>query len=114
MLAIELYKNLADDTRLRCLLLILSQHELCVCELISALEVSQPKVSRHLALLKSAGLIVGRKQKQWVFYRLSPSLPSWVKQTLSLTLDNNSEVIQPNLQLLNDMGDRPKRQSTCC
>lgn len=111
---IEFYKCLADETRLKCLLLIQHQSELCVCELMAALEESQPKISRHLALLRKAGLLSDRKQAQWVFYQISPSLTDWCKQVLQLSLKQNSTFINSNLKKLSAMGDRPERQSSCC
>ncbi|MNV65706.1 HTH-type transcriptional repressor AseR [compost metagenome] len=53
----EVSKSLADETRLRATLLIASQGELCVCELMFGLEDSQPKISSHLALLRGSGLL---------------------------------------------------------
>lgn len=83
--ALSLFKCMADETRLLCLLLIEREGELCVCELMSALEVSQPKVSRHLAQLRSCGLLEDRREAQWVYYRLSKELPKWVTELLSST-----------------------------
>jgi ArsR family transcriptional regulator len=109
------YKNLADDIRLKSILLIAKEGELCVCELMTALdEPSQPKISRHLALLKSAGLLLTRKQKQWVFYAINPGVPAWAQQVITLTLNDNLAFITPNLQALNKMGDRPTRVASCC
>ncbi len=65
---------LSDETRLRCLLLIEHQQELCVCELMKAIDEIQPKVSRHLAQLRRCDLLVDRRQGQWVFYRINPAL----------------------------------------
>lgn len=111
----EFYKNLADDIRLKSILLIAKEGELCVCELMAALdESSQPKVSRHLALLKSAGLLITRKQKQWIFYAINPDIPVWAQQVIKLTLTDNLAFITPNLQALNKMGDRPTRAVSCC
>ncbi|WP_085297788.1 metalloregulator ArsR/SmtB family transcription factor [Cognaticolwellia mytili] len=111
----EFYKNLADDIRLKSVLLIAKEGELCVCELMAALsEPSQPKISRHLAQLKKAGLLVTRKQKQWVFYALSSDTPSWSQQIIALTLAENLTFITPNLNALNQMGDRPTRAANCC
>src|SRR5690606_16643645 len=62
----EVYKALADDIRLTSLLLIQEKGELCVCELMAALEESQPKISRHLAQLRKSGLLIDKRQKQWV------------------------------------------------
>ena len=55
------FKMLADSTRLRCLLLMQAEGELCVCELTHALNLSQPKISRHLAHLREAGVLVARR-----------------------------------------------------
>ena len=72
---IQFYKCLSDETRLRCLMLIENEGELCVCELTEALAESQPKVSRHLAQLRQCELLLDRKQGQWVYYRINPTLP---------------------------------------
>ena len=114
MKPLVLFKSLADDTRLRCMLLIKDQGELCVCELMEALDQGQPKVSRNLALLRSDNLLQGSKQGQWVYYSLHPDLPSWVSDLLETTLSNAPETIADNLDSLNKMGDRPQRQSLCC
>lgn len=77
----------ADETRRRILLLLLAQGELCVCDLFGALELPQPKVSRHLAVLRDADLVVSRKHGTWVHYRLSPELPLWAVQILGALAD---------------------------
>nr|AAC69642.1 ArsR [Pseudomonas aeruginosa PAO1] len=82
----EVFKCLADETRVRATLLIVDQGELCVCELMCALADSQPKISRHLAQLRSAGLLLDRRQGQWVYYRLNPALPAWIHEVLQVTL----------------------------
>src|SRR5437899_12975246 len=63
-----LFKTLADPTRLR-LLNLLACGETCVCELTGTLRVVQPKVSRHLAHLKRAGLVEARRNGNWTHYR---------------------------------------------
>ena len=65
----EVYKALADKTRLHMLALV-AQEELCVCELVAVLGLSQPAVSQHLRKLRQAGLLKERKSAQWVFYRM--------------------------------------------
>jgi ArsR family transcriptional regulator len=58
--------------------MLLQEHgELCVCELIQALNRSQPHVSHHLAKLRKEGIIQDRRQGLWVHYRLHPDLPDW-------------------------------------
>ena len=109
-----LFKCLADATRARLTLLILREGELCVCELIHALDDSQPKISRHLAQLRSCGLLQDRRQGQWVYYRINPALPAWVTQVLDTTLQANQPWLQNDALRLDAMGDRPQRVSNCC
>lgn len=110
----EVFKCLADETRLRMTLLIEREEELCVCELTCAMEQSQPKVSRHLALLRNSGLLADRRQGQWVYYRLHPNLPSWVREVLTVTQQANSGWLAKQTQRLRVMGDRPTRAAACC
>ncbi|TBL76913.1 transcriptional regulator [Obesumbacterium proteus] len=79
---LQLFKNLSDETRLGIVLLLREMGELCVCDLCTALEQSQPKISRHLAMLRESGLLLDRKQGKWVYYRLSPHMPSWAAQVI--------------------------------
>ncbi|HEJ7040699.1 MULTISPECIES: metalloregulator ArsR/SmtB family transcription factor [Serratia] len=74
---LTLFKNLSEETRLTLVLLLRQAGELCVCELVSALEESQPKVSRHLAMLRESGLLIDRREGKWIYYRLSPHMPAW-------------------------------------
>ncbi len=76
-------KALADQTRLRILMLLTGKEELCVCELTQALELAQPKISRHLAILRESGLLLDRKSGLWVYYRLHPELTLWVLDVLA-------------------------------
>ncbi|AGP45042.1 metalloregulator ArsR/SmtB family transcription factor [Serratia plymuthica] len=74
---LKLFKNLSDDTRLNLVLLLRQAGELCVCELSGALDESQPKISRHLAMLRESSLLLDRREGKWIFYRLSPHMPAW-------------------------------------
>lgn len=114
LLPVAVFKCLADETRLRVMLLIAREGELCVCELTCALAASQPKISRHLAALRQCGLLQDRRQGQWVYYSLSKGLPEWVMQVMGATLQANAHWLDANLRQLNAMGDRPLRQSACC
>ena len=76
------FKMLADPTRLRCLMLMQSEGELCVCELTQALGIIQPKISRHLAILREEGMVKDRRAGHWVYYQLNPELPDWAKTIL--------------------------------
>jgi ArsR family transcriptional regulator len=70
---IEILKALADPLRLR-LLLVLMEKEMCVCQLMAVLRVSQPMVSRSLAILQRAGLLKDRKERKLKFYRLNEDM----------------------------------------
>ncbi len=67
----RLFRSFADRTRLR-LLRLMSGGEVCVCDLTAVLAMPQPKISRHLAYLRSAGLVLTRRQGTWIYYRLAP------------------------------------------
>ncbi len=111
---LSLFKCLADDTRLKTLLLIQQQGELCVCELTTALETSQPKVSRHLAQLRDCGLLNTRRDGQCIYYRLDEELRDWAVQILNVTADENPSVTRSCCQRLECMGDRPGRNRDYC
>jgi protein-tyrosine-phosphatase len=111
---ISFYKCLTDDIRLKTLMLTHYHGELCVCELMEALEEdSQPKVSRNLAVLKKSTLLSHRKHGQWVFYRINPELPIWAKAVIAQTTENNVKLIYSELQRLDKMKTRPDRVSFC-
>lgn len=69
---LTLFKALSDETRLR-ILKLLERGELCVCDMVAAFDMSQPKVSFHLATLKAAGLVKDRKEGRWMHYKLDDS-----------------------------------------
>ena len=110
----DVFKCLSDETRARATLLIASLGELCVCELMCALNDSQPKISRHLAQLRSNGMLLDRRQGQWVYYRLNPELPAWVHQILQSTLQANAQWLAENTLRLRNMNGRPVRDAVCC
>lgn len=67
----ELFKILGDPTRLRLAVLLAAQGETCVCELALALDEPDYKISRHLAVMRSARLVEARREGTWMYYRLS-------------------------------------------
>lgn len=67
-----MFRAFSDRTRLR-ILHLLRGGELCVCDLVNVLAVPQPKVSRHLAYLRKAGLVLARKEGLWMHYQLAPA-----------------------------------------
>lgn len=62
--------------------MIAREEKVCVAELTEALNESQPKISRHLALLRASGVVVDIRQGQWVFYRISDQLPGWMRKQI--------------------------------
>lgn len=112
MLPHQFFKLLSDETRVRCLLMIAREQRVCVGELTQALNESQPKISRHLALLRSSGVVVDTRQGQWVFYRLSDQLPGWMKKQIQGLVESNclKKEYQQDMQRLTEMESRPE----CC
>lgn len=69
---VSIFKALSDETRLR-IVKLLEHGELCVCDIVAALDLVQPKVSFHLSALKDAGLVRDRKEGKWIHYRFDES-----------------------------------------
>jgi len=112
--ATSLFQLLSDPTRLRCLLLMQAEGELCVCELTHALNLSQPKISRHLAALRDAGVVSSRRQGQWIYYRLHADLPAWARQVIDVTAAGVGErsPFADDRAVLAAMANRPG--TNCC
>jgi ArsR family transcriptional regulator len=109
-----LFRMLADPTRLRIIMLLTAEDELCVCELTHALDLSQPKTSRHLALLRESGLLQSRRAGQWMYYRINTALPGWAQSVLQHTLagNRNTPPFVEDHRVLAGMPNRPG--ATCC
>ncbi len=104
----NLFRALSDTTRLRTLLLLATEGELCVCELTHALEQSQPKISRHLAMLRDLGIVKTRRQGQWVLYSLHPELPDWAGRIVQTTAETLADaLVAEDRDRLHAMCDRP-------
>lgn len=74
----DVFSALGDKTRLKVLRL-LAREELCACELMTALDLTQPTTSHHLGILERSGLVASRREGRWVFYRLTdPQVESLV------------------------------------
>ncbi|EIC23262.1 ArsR/SmtB family transcription factor [Thiorhodovibrio frisius] len=79
------FAALANQTRLRILVLLAHAGELCVCELTQAIGVSQPHISRQLAQLRESTLVADRRAGTWIYYRIHPELPDWARRVLRET-----------------------------
>jgi len=100
---LQLFKTLSDETRLNLVLLLREKGELCVCELTSILREAQPKISRHLALLRDNGLLIDRRDGKWIHYRLSPHMPAWAAAVIEQAyLCKRGEILQLSQQTERD------------
>jgi ArsR family transcriptional regulator len=82
--AARFFKVLADEARLKTIWLLFHHEELCVCDIMAALGITQSKASRHLATLKHAGLVTDRKDGLWSHYALRPAQDELAKTHLAL------------------------------
>jgi ArsR family transcriptional regulator, arsenate/arsenite/antimonite-responsive transcriptional repressor len=107
--AARLFAALADATRLR-ILALLAGGEVCVCDIHESLGISQPKASRHLGLLRRAGLVETRREGLWVHYRLlrsSDPMPTAVVQAVIGTLPSIDTIRRDARKLQKATGCRP-------
>jgi ArsR family transcriptional regulator len=102
----RLFRALADSTRLR-LLNLIADREICVCYFVEILGLSQPKISRHLAYLRRAGIVAARRQGKWMHYRLALPKESAARGILLATLKHLRE--QAEMQR-----DVRRLGSACC
>lgn len=112
MLPHQFFKLLSDETRVRCLLLIAREEQVCVGEIAKALDESQPKVSRHLALLRSSGVVLDTREGLWVFYRLAGDLPGWMRRQIEDLVNSQclTAQYQQDIQRLAQI----KQHDNCC
>ena len=107
----QLFTILSDATRLRALMLIQAEGEVCVCEFTHALNESQPKISRHLAVMREAGVVDARREGTWMHYRIHPELPDWAKQTIESTHHRVGRLspFSADFEKLTEMNNRPEK-----
>jgi ArsR family transcriptional regulator len=101
-----LFRALADTTRLR-LLNLIADREICVCYFIEILKMSQPKISRHLAYLRKAGIVASRREGKWMHYRLTIPKDEVASRILRETLGHLREKIEMKR-------DVARLSSACC
>ena len=88
------FAMLADATRRRILALLVERPSLCVCEIVQALNLAQPRTSSHLAALRKAGLVRGRRKGLWVHYALANDMPAWQHTIIEALHDGMRETEQ--------------------
>lgn len=93
---------LADRTRRR-LLNLMREQEICVADFTEILDVSQPKISRHLAYLRNAGIVSARRDGKWIYYRIAEPEDMYAAQILQDTLEwlRSQERMQKDYEKLN-------------
>jgi ArsR family transcriptional regulator len=101
-----LFASLADNTRLR-LLNLMAGREVCVCFFVEILRQGQPKISRHLAYLRKAGIVAARREGKWMHYRISPPGEAAVANILAATLAS----LRTDKQMQADLA---KLDRACC
>jgi ArsR family transcriptional regulator, arsenate/arsenite/antimonite-responsive transcriptional repressor len=100
------FQALGDTTRLR-LLNLMGEQEVCVCYFVEILDASQPKISRHLAYLRNAGVVSARREGKWMHYRIVMPPHIGASQVLRQTLDSLKE--EKGMQ-----ADRARLTKACC
>ncbi|MFS2224846.1 metalloregulator ArsR/SmtB family transcription factor [Pantoea sp. B65] len=110
---LQLFKYLSDETRLNMVLLLRATGELCVCDIAAALQLPQPKISRHLAMLREGGVLVDRRQGKWIYYQLSAHLPAWAATLIEQTWQSQSEQVATLIKVLHDCCCASGGKSVC-
>lgn len=108
----QLFRAFADENRLR-ILSLLSKGEICVCDIMSVLKMPQPKVSRHLAYLRRTGLVMARREGQWMYYSLAKADNGFHKKLLSCLDDcfDEAPIFKRDHTALKSI---PQRSKVCC
>jgi len=102
----QLFRALADPTRLR-ILNLMAEQEVCVCYFIEVIAAPQPKISRHLAYLRRAGIVGARREGKWMHYRLLTPQEAHAAAIVKSTL----EALRQDKDM---QGDRARLQRACC
>ena len=110
----QVFKALSDETRLRIMGLLIAGEELCVCDIIAALDLPQSTVSRHLAYLRNSGLLEDRRQGVWMYYRISQDNKNFIPCFLDIlsVLFNDLDQTAHDRRSLNDFL-KVKKEEMC-
>ena len=107
----RLFKSLADETRLKILWLLMGQEELCVCDIMGVLGITQSKASRHLRYLFNAGLVTDRREGLWMYYRISVAFGS--REGKQLQMLREMLAAQPAARALSEQLQQWLREKSC-
>jgi ArsR family transcriptional regulator, arsenate/arsenite/antimonite-responsive transcriptional repressor len=110
---VQLFAALADPTRLR-LLNLMNGREVCVCYFVEILKQGQPKISRHLAYLRRAGIVEARREGKWMHYRIERPADMRAASILDVTLKSfeTDRNMQADLARLGKACCEPQRFAT--
>ena len=110
----QVFKALSDETRLRIMGLLIAGDELCVCDIIAALDLPQSTVSRHLAYLRNSGLLEDRRQGVWMYYRINQDNKNFIPSLLDIlaVLFNDLDQTAHDRRSLNDFL-KVKKEEMC-
>lgn len=100
----NLFKSLSEPVRIRIITLLQVKGELCVCDLVDTLALSQSVISRHLAYLRNNDIVSARREGVWMYYQLTEYAQSELQPLLNFIQQSlaNSKVIQVDLVNLNN------------
>ncbi len=104
-----IFEVMADPTRRRILGLLATEGELCVCEMTAALDAIQPKISRHLSVIRDAGLVGARREGTWMVYEIASRLPRWQQDILDVLCAGAVPELDADRARLRRMSGRPAR-----
>jgi len=110
----QVFKALSDETRLRIMGLLIAGEELCVCDIIAALDLPQSTVSRHLAYLRNSGLLEDRRQGVWMYYRINQDNKNFIPSLLDIlaVIFNDLDQTAHDRRSLNDFL-KVKKEERC-
>ncbi len=111
---LEILKLLSDESRVR-ILMLLEKTELCVCQIMGILNISQPLISRNLSLLEKAGFLGNRKQGKLIFYTLRKNMPKKHSLILSALKEalKSEKILLKDVESLNDCEEFRKKTGRC-
>ena len=100
---IKVFKSISDITRLRIIKILQEKDELCVCEIVQALDISQTRASRNLRILKNAGFVVDRRDGLWIYYSINKEMSNQYHMQINILIKdwlNNEKIVQKDKERL--------------
>ncbi len=110
------FHALSNDIRLRIVLLLATEPQLSVCQLVRILDLPQPKVSRHLAVLRESGVVAVDRKAQWICYHLAGALEPWQREVVEATRKSllDDEQYQTDQRMLEEIRERARQRNHPC